>query len=93
MSARIDAEALLKLRPHQEPEGYAGHDGDAYVRLTRFPNSVVTSAEARAWATLLLTAAEEADDAVEEQERNREADRFSGEPDAGRYDTLAEAGR
>lgn len=81
MSEKTKAEALLKLKPHHLPEGYAGHEGDALVRLPRFPEAVLTAAEARAWATLLLTEAERADDAVEEQQQNRERDDFDGVPD------------
>jgi len=68
-----EAVALLELKPHHVPEGYASWNGTGHVRLHKQPGDCVTSAEARAWVELLLRAADDADACVEEQARDTEA--------------------
>lgn len=74
-----DALALLELKPHHAPEGHASWNGSAVVRLPKLPIKAMSAAEARAWAELLLRAADDADACVEEQARAAEHDAFVGE--------------
>lgn len=74
----VDALETLELKPHEQPQGFASWNGSGLIRLPRNGQGrrvmaeVLTVAEARAWAVLLLREAVEAECCVEEQAK-REA--------------------
>ena len=68
----IAAKLALREVPYERPEGYVSHENKPLVRLHRLPKPVLTAAEAREWAALLIGEAEMAEEDAAEAARKPE---------------------
>lgn len=76
-----EAIAVLELKPHHVPEGYASWNGNGKIRIHKPLPHVLDVGEVDAWVELLLKAKFDAEAAVEEK--------LAEEQDAGEHGEAA----